>query len=203
MCVVKVFYPCLSLTFAKYSLIHGQKVLQRHIENLKLAISDQNLDLIPDYEQRIEVLQDLKFVDKNCTVLLKGRVACEVCPVVSKICMYLNHSKINSANELILTELILENTLAGYEPEEVVALLSCFVFQEKTDVEPVLSTKLTTGRDAILEIADEVCKIQDRHNVADSRSALKFGLVEVVYEWSKGMASWQSMEISKALLINL
>lgn len=65
--------------FAKYTLIHGQKVLQAHIKNLKLAISDQNLDLIPDYEQRIEVLQDLKFVDKNCTVLLKGRVACEVC----------------------------------------------------------------------------------------------------------------------------
>jgi superfamily II RNA helicase len=46
---------------------------------LKMTISDQNLELIPDYEQRIEVLQDLKFIDENSTVLLKGRVACEVC----------------------------------------------------------------------------------------------------------------------------
>ena len=52
--------------------------LRANIENLKLAISDQNLELIPDYEQRIAVLQELKFIDANSTVLLKGRVACEV-----------------------------------------------------------------------------------------------------------------------------
>lgn len=45
---------------------------------LKEAISDQNLELIPDYEQRIAVLKELKFIDENSTVLLKGRVACEV-----------------------------------------------------------------------------------------------------------------------------
>lgn len=43
-----------------------------------MAISDQNLELIPDYEQRIEVLQELMFIDQNSTVQLKGRVACEV-----------------------------------------------------------------------------------------------------------------------------
>ena len=58
--------------------MHGKKVLQANIAELKLAISDQNLELIPDYEQRIEVLKELKFIDDNSTVLLKGRVACEV-----------------------------------------------------------------------------------------------------------------------------
>ena len=88
-----------------------------------------------------------------------------------------------------MTELILENTLAGYEPEEVVALLSCFVFQEKTDTEPLLSPKLEAGRDAILAISDKVGRIQDFHKVVaeEFRSDLKFGLVEVVYEWAKGM----------------
>ena len=88
-----------------------------------------------------------------------------------------------------MTELILENTLEGYEPEEVVALLSCFVFQEKTDTEPLLSPKLEAGRDAILAISDKVGRIQDFHKVVaeEFRSDLKFGLVEVVYEWAKGM----------------
>ncbi|KAG6873825.1 hypothetical protein C0995_010437 [Termitomyces sp. Mi166 len=155
-----------------YMVTHAEKVLRANIANLKLAISDQNLELIPDYEQRVAVLQELKFIDENSTVLLKGRVACEI----------------NSANELVLTELILENTLASYEPEEVVALLSCFVFQEKTEVEPVLPPKLEEGRDVILAISDRVGRIQDYHKVAveDFRS-LKFGLVEVVYEWAKGM----------------
>ncbi|KAG1754810.1 ATP-dependent RNA helicase [Suillus paluster] len=156
-----------------YLILHGQKTLRANIDKLKMAISDQNLDLIPDYEQRIEVLKELKFIDENSTIQLKGRVACEI----------------NSANELIVTELILENTLANYEPEEVVALLSCFVFQEKTEVEPAVPIKLEEGRDAILAISNRVGGVQDRHKVSTEglRSSLKFGLMEVVHEWAKGM----------------
>ncbi|KAG8987538.1 hypothetical protein FRB90_003297 [Tulasnella sp. 427] len=156
-----------------YEVIHAKQDLLQRIAFLKMAISDQNLELLPDYEQRISVLKDLRHIDENQTVLLKGRVACEI----------------NASDELILTELILENTLASYEPEEVVALLSGFVFQEKTDVEPTLPPKLEQGRDDILNIADRVGRVQDFHKVAvpDSRSKLKFGLAEVVYEWAKGM----------------
>lgn len=50
--------------------------------------------------------------------------------------------QINSVNELILTELILDNTLGDFEPEEIVALLSAFVFEEKTDAEPQISPRL-------------------------------------------------------------
>ncbi|KAJ3535718.1 hypothetical protein NMY22_g6357 [Coprinellus aureogranulatus] len=158
-----------------YGLMHRRKVLQSQIAQLKLALSDQNLELIPDYEQRISVLKDLKFIDENSTVQLKGRVACE--------------AKINSANELVLTEIIFENLFASYEPEEVVALLSCFVFQEKTDVEPVVPPRLEEGRDAILAIADRVGRIQDLNKVSadEHKSQMKFGLIEVVYEWAKGM----------------
>ncbi|KAI0081161.1 ATP-dependent RNA helicase [Panus rudis PR-1116 ss-1] len=155
-----------------YAWTHKEKFLLAEIAELKMSISEQNLELIPDYEQRIEVLKELKFIDDNSTVLLKGRVACEI----------------NSANELVLTELILENTLAAYEPEEVVALLSCFVFQEKTDVEPVIPPKLQQGRDAIMAIAERVERVQEAHKVpGEEFRALNFGLMEVVYEWAKGM----------------
>ncbi|TFY63324.1 hypothetical protein EVJ58_g3329 [Rhodofomes roseus] len=164
-----------------YLQIHAEKVLRANIADLRRALSDQNLELIPDYEQRIEVLKELKFIDENSTVLLKGRVACEI----------------NSANELVLTELILENTLAPFEPEEVVAMLSCFVFQEKTDVEPVIPPKLEQGRDAIIAIAERVGAIQDRHKVpGEEFRQLKFGLMEVVYEWAKGMPFEQITELT-------
>ena len=100
--------------------------------------------------------------------------------------------QINSANELVLTELILENTLAAYEPEEVVALLSCFVFQEKTDVEPVIPPKLQEGLEAIMALAERVERVQERHKVpGEEFRGLKPGLVEVVYEWAKGMVSFR------------
>ena len=97
--------------------------------------------------------------------------------------------QINSANELILTELILENTLADYTPEEVVALLSIFVFEEKTDSQPAIPPKLQQGLDVIYNIADEVEREQDRCSVqyVEFKERFKPGLVEVVYEWAKGM----------------
>jgi antiviral helicase SKI2 len=47
------------------------------LQELKLALSDQNLELLPDYEQRVAVLKELQYIDETSTVLLKGRVACE------------------------------------------------------------------------------------------------------------------------------
>ena len=113
--------------------------------------------------------------------------------------------QINSANELVLTELILENTLASYDPEEVVALLSCFVFQEKTESEPVIPPKLKEGLDAIVAIAERVERVQEAHRVPNEEfRQLKIGLVEVVYEWAKGMVrNTGSYGISTSLLIGM
>ena len=102
-------------------------------------MSDQNLELLPDYEQRVAVLKELGFINEHGNVELKGRVACEV---ISHGRYNRLTQQINSVNELILTELILDNTLGEFEPEEIVALLSAFVFEEKTDVEPQITPRL-------------------------------------------------------------
>jgi antiviral helicase SKI2 len=97
--------------------------------------------------------------------------------------------QINSAPELILTELILENVLADYTPQEAVALLSIFVFVEKTESQPHIAPKLQQGLEVIYRIADEVEREQDRNTVAydEFKEKYKVGLVEVVYEWARGM----------------
>ncbi|GEM08547.1 antiviral helicase SKI2 [Rhodotorula toruloides] len=169
-----------------YSILHSERVLEDKIASLRMAVSDQNLELLPDYEQRIAVLKELQFIDDNSTVQLKGRVACEI----------------NSANELVLTELILDNVFASYEPEEVVALLSGFIFQEKTDIEPLLTPRLEEGKATILATYDRVVAVQERHraNFADEgfngSGELKFGLTEVVYEWARGMSFHQITQLT-------
>ncbi|CAO3643994.1 unnamed protein product [Cunninghamella blakesleeana] len=158
-----------------YALMHEHKHLSGQIEMLKLAISDQNLELLPDYQQRIKVLQQLNYIDEQGTVQLKGRVACEI----------------NSADELLLTELVLDNVFAEFEPAEVVAILSCFVFQERGASEPKLTPKLTKAKEIVLTYARKVAQIQADCglpiSVEDYISGLKFGLVEVVYEWARGL----------------
>ncbi|MCJ1261351.1 hypothetical protein MMC22_001215 [Lobaria immixta] len=162
-----------------FSLCHDEWLIKENISQLRHLMSDENLQLLPDYEQRIAVLSDLGFVDENARVELKGKVACEI----------------HSADELVLTELILENVLANYEPEEIVALLSAFVFQEKTDVEPTLTSNLGKGKETIMKISARVNAFQTVHQVIlssddsnDFVSRPRFGLVEVVYEWARGMS---------------
>ncbi|CCG81462.1 Antiviral helicase SKI2 [Taphrina deformans PYCC 5710] len=172
-----------------YTACHEEHLLSHQILSLKAALSTQNLELIPDYEQRIAVLQELGFIDAHHAVVLKGRVACEI----------------NSAHELILTELILDNTLAEYTCEEIVALMSAFVFEERTDNEPNLSPRLVAGRGMIVEMARRVNTVQERHQVLTAGSgdefeeSPRFGLMEVCYEWARGMSFGNITELTDVL----
>jgi superfamily II RNA helicase len=59
-----------------------------------------------------------------------------MCVCVSCVCI----SQLNTVTEeLIATEMIFDNLLTNLTPEEAVALLSCMIFEEKTDNEPLLT----------------------------------------------------------------
>jgi antiviral helicase SKI2 len=61
-----------------FAMEHDEWIIKENILQLRQLMSDQNLQLLPDYEQRILVLKDLGFVDESSRVELKGKVACEV-----------------------------------------------------------------------------------------------------------------------------
>lgn len=166
----------------EYVLMHRRKELEKQMAHVSAKLSNENLDLLPDYHQRVDVLKTLRFIDPESeTVLLKGRVACEI----------------RSCNELILTELILDNTFTEYAPEEITALLSVFHFREKS-AEPELNDTLQSGYRRIIEAADRVAAVQLSHQLPteDDASTLKTGLVEVVYEWACGKTFNEIMQLT-------
>ena len=59
-------------------MCHDEWLIKENISQLRQLMSDQNLQLLPDYEQRLNVLKDLQFIDEASRVELKGKVACEV-----------------------------------------------------------------------------------------------------------------------------
>jgi antiviral helicase SKI2 len=63
---------------SQFEMQHDEWQVKENISQLKQLMSDQNLQLLPDYEQRVQVLRDLGFVDEESRVQLKGKVACEV-----------------------------------------------------------------------------------------------------------------------------
>ncbi|XP_078061704.1 superkiller complex protein 2-like, partial [Mustelus asterias] len=159
---------------SEYARMHERMMLKDELERLCFLVSDRSLMLLPEYEQRVNVLKTLKYIDESCAVQLKGRVACEI-----------------SNHELIVTEMVFENVLTDLHPEEIVALLSCLVFQQKTQVEPEINEVLRKGIERIRGVAERIATLQRECNLQESIEdfvdQLKFGLVEVVYEWAKGL----------------
>lgn len=59
-------------------MCHDEWLIRENISQLRQLMSDQNLQLLPDYQQRVSVLKDLGFIDQHSRVELKGKIACEV-----------------------------------------------------------------------------------------------------------------------------
>ncbi|AQK68646.1 DExH-box ATP-dependent RNA helicase DExH11 [Zea mays] len=157
------------------SLMREQKMYKDQLNELKFQMSDEALQQMPEFQGRIDVLKVIHYIDSDLVVQLKGRVACEM----------------NSGEELISTECLFENQLDDLEPEEAVAIMSAFVFQQRNASEPSLTPKLAEAKKRLYDTAIKLGKLQSEFKVPVdpeeyARDNLKFGLVEVVYEWAKG-----------------
>lgn len=107
---------------------------------------------------------------------LAGRVACAM-----------------SSHELLLTELMFDNALSALQPEEIAALLSGLVCQSSGDTGEQLPSTLKQGVERVRAVAKRIGEVQVacglNQTVEEFVGELNFGLVEVVYEWARGMVS--------------
>jgi antiviral helicase SKI2 len=159
------------------------------METLRHLLSNESLQLFPDFLQRKSVLKTLGYVDENETVCVKGRVACEV----------------NTCEELIVTEMVFEGVLNDLEPAEIVAALSSLVYQAKSDDEfdAELPERLIGCCRRMKTIATNIGQLQKDHGLDIDPGeycdgALKFGLVHVVYEWALGVMFSNICELTDA-----
>ncbi|GBP54351.1 Helicase SKI2W [Eumeta japonica] len=155
---------------SEFAIVYERKLTERKRDKYKRLLSYENLALYPDYQRRLLVLRELNYIDEKDNVILKGRVACSM-----------------GTNELIISELVFRNVFTDKTPAEIAALLSCFVFQARTQVEPVYTEKLREGVKAIEDIDAELLAIESKYNVGmfePQAERLNFGLVRVVYEWA-------------------
>ncbi|XP_031593956.1 helicase SKI2W isoform X1 [Oreochromis aureus] len=158
----------------QFARIKERMSLQEELDQLLFLVSDQSLTLLPEYHQRIKVLQSLQYIDNGGAVQLKGRVACQI-----------------SSHELLLTELLFENVLSPLAPEESAALLSCLVFTQNTQVEPHITNTLQEGIERVKSVAQRIGELQRECGIPQTGEEFvgqfKFGLTEVVYCWARGM----------------
>jgi len=173
-----------------YAILERIHTLQQRVQSLSHLLSNESLQLFPDFLHRKAVLKTLGYLDENEAVAVKGRVACEV----------------NTCEELIVTEMVFESILNDLDPAEIVAALSALVYQQKSsddDFDIEVPESLLNCCKRMKTIAINLGKIQKQHGldldpIDYAESVMKFGLVHVVYEWAIGVPFAEICQLTDA-----
>lgn len=159
----------------RYALYVKKMDAENEIKLLRKQIkSSEGIVLKDQLKCMKRVLRRLGLTNKDNIIEVKGRVACEI----------------SSADELVLTELIFTGVLNDLNVEQIVSLMSCFVFEEKSESAQRLADELAgplrSLQDAARKIAtiSQECKLP--MEVEDYVEKFKPHMMDIVYAWCKG-----------------
>jgi ATP-dependent RNA helicase DOB1 len=155
----------------------AKSALNEQVREAKFKVKlGQGLIFKEELKRMKRVLRRLGFITEDGVVEVKGRLACEV----------------NSADELVITELVLGGMLNDMTPEVLVAVCSCFVVDEikKEGDELRLEKDLEIALDALRAVCTRVATVtkeskipMDVEEYVDSFSPVG---MRVVYHWCNG-----------------
>ncbi|CAA0833585.1 RNA helicase- ATP-dependent- SK12/DOB1 protein [Striga hermonthica] len=169
----------------KLNVLHMKKELTAKIKLIKRTMKSSSVLAFKDeLKARKRVLRRLGYITSDDVVELKGKVACEI----------------SSADELTLTELMFSGLLKDIKVEEMISLLSCFVWQEKLqeaqkprDELELLFTQLQDTARKVAKVQLE-CKVQI--DVENFVSSFRPDVMEAVYAWARGSKFYEIMEMT-------
>ncbi|KAH9606013.1 hypothetical protein KSS87_021032 [Heliosperma pusillum] len=170
----------------KLQMLHKKQELAAKIKSIKKQMrSCTALAFKDELKARKRVLRRLGYISNDDVVELKGKVACEI----------------SSADELTLTELIFSGVFKDIKVEEMVALLSCLVWQEKLQEAQKPREELELLFAQLQEAARRVAKVQldckVEIDVENFASSFRPDIMEAVYAWAKGSKFYEIMEITQ------
>lgn len=154
----------------------GSKI--KEIKNkLQEAVSTMQLE---ELKCRKRVLRRFGFINEAEVVQLKARVACEI----------------SSGDELMLSELLFNGFFNDMTPEQAAAVLSVFVFEEKTKETPALTRdELAKPLKHIQNQARIIAKVTQESKLAVNEDeyvqSFHWELMEVIYEWANGKSFYE------------
>lgn len=170
----------------KLKVLHTKHELTAKIKSIKKSIRSSTVLAFKDeLKARKRVLRRLGYATSDDVVELKGRVA----------------SEISSADELTLTELMFNGVLKDVTVEEMVSLLSCFVWQEKlqnaTKPREELELLFAQLQDTARKVAKVQLECKVQIDVESFVSSFRPDIMEAVYAWAKGSKFYEIMEITQ------
>ncbi|KAH8410288.1 hypothetical protein KR009_010712 [Drosophila setifemur] len=149
--------------------------LQTEVNDLKAELkAARSLLQMEELKHRKRVLRRMGYCKPGDVIEFKGRVACEL----------------SSADELLMTEMIFNGVFNELTAPQAVALLSCFVCDEKSTESPKSATELSGPLRSMQDLARRIAKVSTECKLdldADSYvDKFKPFLMDVVLAWCKG-----------------
>lgn len=153
-----------------------EKDLKQSKQSLRQA---KSLLQMEDLKHRKRVLRRLGYCNNADVIEFKGRVACEL----------------SSGDELLLTEMIFNGTFNDLSAPQSVALLSCFVCDERSSEQPTSLDELSAPLKQMQDFARRIAKvcIECKLELDEEEYVEKFKptLMDVVLAWCKGASFLQ------------
>lgn len=154
--------------------------LEKELKQAKLALRQaKSLLQMEDLKHRKRVLRRLGYCNNADVIEFKGRVACEL----------------SSGDELLLTEMIFNGTFNDLSVPQCVALLSCFVCDERSSEQPTSADELAAPLKQMQDFARRIAKvsIECKLEIDEEEYVEKFKstLMDVVLAWCKGASFLQ------------
>lgn len=151
-----------------------QKIL-KEIDAKKVELRNaKNSIQMTELRNMKRVLRRLGYCSANDVIDIKGRVACEI----------------TSGDELLLTEMLFNGAFANLSSHQINSLLSCFVFDEKTEQPAKLTEELQQPLKIMQDLAKRIAIVSKEANLdLDEQEYIeKFrpSLMDVVFAWSRG-----------------
>ena len=154
--------------------------LEKDLKQSKQALRQaKSLLQMEDLKHRKRVLRRLGYCNNADVIEFKGRVACEL----------------SSGDELLLTEMIFNGTFNDLSAPQCVALLSCFVCDERSSEQPTSLDELAAPLKQMQDFARRIAKvsIECKLELDEEEYVEKFKptLMDIVLAWCKGASFLQ------------
>ncbi|KAJ3757287.1 antiviral helicase [Lentinula raphanica] len=174
------------------TLFHEKKQCQDRARAIRTQMQGvQQVLELDELKYRKRVLRRLEFVSADDVVEVKGRVACEI----------------SSGDALMLTELIFAGAFTLLQPEQCAALLSCFVFDEKSEQPTKLPAELVEPLRLVQQTARRIATVARESkidiNEEDYVTSFKIELMNPVIHWCNGASFTEISKIFEGSLIRV
>lgn len=158
-----------------YNQYADKVTLSEKIKAIKRKISEALLiTQLDELKCRKRVLRRLQFINEAEVVQLKARVACEI----------------STGDELMLSELLFNRFFNELSPEQIAAVLSVFIFDERTNEIQPLKEDLAKPLREIQKQARVIARVAQESkltlNEEEYVQSFKWQLMDVIFAWVNG-----------------